>query len=200
MKIEVTKLTDEDLMRETCDATRHPGQVPSKMTLEKAYQCQHSPVRSQLFKIRLEGIPSYVSTHIVRHSATGQVHYVESNRSDRGGSDKVDRMTPVTHLLIVNAQHLMDMSLFRLCYVADKRTVAVFARLKKAIAKVDPDLAKAMVPKCVKYGYCNELKPCVAGPVSVILAYRDSFHFQKRQEVNEEINKRLNQSDYEVMP
>ena len=190
MRVEITKLTDIDLMREACDATRKVGMDsfrPSTMTLKRMYQCEHSPGRTQLFKIHLWGIPSYVSTHLVRHSVAGQYHAVESNRSDRGGSDEVGRMTPVHHLMILNAQHLIDMSRVRLCYNADRRTVGVMSRVRKEIAKIDPDLAEFMVPNCVARGYCPELRECKPGVMNVIEAYGDCWMVKERERVMMEI-------------
>ena len=190
MKVEITKLTDIGLMREACDATRKVGMDsfrPSTMSLKRMYQCEHSPARTQVFKIHLWDIPSYVSVHLVRHSVAGQYHAVESNRSDRGGSDNVDRLTPVHHMMILNAQHLIDMSRVRLCYNADKRTVGVMSRIKKAIAVIDPDLAEFMVPNCVARGYCPELRACPPGPVKVIMAHRDNWMVQERVRVSERL-------------
>ena len=171
MNIAVTKLTDVDLLRKACDATRHPGQTPSSATLAKMYQCRHSPIRTQLFWVEMQGIPTFVSVHFVRHAATGQVHFVESNRDDRGGDETVNRLTPVNHSMLLNAEHLMAMAEKRLCFASHKTTVGVMNRLCKAVRRVDPDLADAMVPQCVRLGYCPELKPCVAGPVAVIRCY-----------------------------
>lgn len=180
MIITATKLTDETLLRAACDATRHPGQNPSTATLRAMYQCEHSPVRTQLFWIRMKGIPTFVSVHLVRHSATGQSHFVESNRDDRGGTDTTDRLTPVNHSMLLNAQHLIDMAKKRLCYASHKTTVGVFVRLRNAIHKVDPALAEVMVPECVVRGYCPELRPCRLGPEKVIRSYPDSHHNKKR--------------------
>jgi hypothetical protein len=190
MRIEVTKLTDIDLMREACDATRKAGMdsfKPSTMTLKRIYQCEHSPARTQLFKIHLYDIPSYVSTHLVRHSVAGQYHAVESNRADRGGSDTVTRLTPVHHLMILNAQHLIDMSRVRICLNADRRTVAVMAKLRTAIEKIDADLAEFMVPNCVARGYCPELRECKAGVVKVLSAYKDNWMVVERAKVSQKL-------------
>lgn len=188
MKAVVEKLTGIDLMREACDATRKAGMdsfKPSTMSLRKIYKCEHSPARTQVFKIHLYDVPSYVSTHLVRHSVAGQFHAVESNRSDRGGSDDVGRMTPVHHMMILNAQHLIDMSRVRLCYNADKRTLSAMNRIKRAIKEIDHDLADFMVPNCVARGYCPELKECAPGVLAVLRAYRDSPHSVERRKVEE---------------
>lgn len=188
MHVTVEKLTDITLLREACDSTRQPGGAASTMSLRRAYQCEHSPARTQLFKIVLEDVPVYVSTHFIRHAAVGQQHYARTFRSDRGGSDNVGRLQPTYHTMILNAQHLLDMSQVRLCFNADKRTVGVMVRLKSAVRRVDPDLADFMAPRCVVRGYCPELRPCDAGPVQVIRAYRDSPHVLARNLTQEQVN------------
>jgi hypothetical protein len=86
-------------------------------------------------------------------------------------------------MMIVNAQHLIDMARKRLCYASHKTTVGVFARIRNAVRRVDPDLADYMVPECVARGYCPELRPCDAGPDQVIRAYQTSPHVLARNQL-----------------
>ena len=172
IEIRIEKLVDERIMRRACDMTRKPGMVPSTMTLEKIYRCEHSPARTQTFWIELRNIFTFVSVHIVRHKH-GVEHFVESNRKDRGGSGKEDRYTPVNHGLFVNAQALINMSLKRLCYASAPETVSTWMKLKKAMRKVDPALSDRMVPACVyRNGICPELRECKPGLEAVMRAYR----------------------------
>lgn len=153
--------------------TRKPGMVPSQMTLEKIYRCEHSPIRTQQFWVELRGIPTFVSVHLVRHKI-GLDHFVESNRDDRGGAgdDVVTRDSPVNHGMYVNAQALIAMGLKRLCYASHPKTVAIYMKLKKAMRKVDPALSDAMVPACVyRNGFCPELRECKPGLEAVMKAY-----------------------------
>lgn len=172
-EIIIKKLTDESVLRRACDMTRKPGMVPSQMTLEKIYRCEHSPIRTQQFWIELRGIETFVSVHLVRHNV-GVTHFVESNRDDRGGAgdDVVTRESPVNHGMYVNAQALINMSLKRLCYASHSRTVSTYMKLKKAMRKVDPALSDAMVPACVyRNGICPELRECKPGLAAVMKAY-----------------------------
>ncbi len=59
MKITVEKLTNVDLARQACKFTIH-GHKDSLISLKKVYQCEHSPMRTQLFWIEMMGIPSFV--------------------------------------------------------------------------------------------------------------------------------------------
>lgn len=180
MEIKIEKQTDEKILRRACDMTRKAGMVPSQMTLEKIYQCEHSPARTQKFWIEFIGIETFVSVHFVRHKF-GVEHFVESNRDDRGGTGKEDRYTPVNHGMDINAQAIMAMSHKRLCYASHKRTVATWMKLKKAMKHVDPALSDVMVPTCVQYGYCPELRECGPGLENVLYAYRTAPQSIARQ-------------------
>lgn len=82
-KISVEKLTDVDLMREACEMT-FIGK--SHQSLSSIYKTEHSPVRTQLFWVKLEGIPLYISTHLLRHHV-GSVPFQLSCRTDRKGGN-----------------------------------------------------------------------------------------------------------------
>ena len=182
MKITITDISHPDMLRKACDMTRKPGMKPSQMTRAKIYQCEHSPIRMLRFFIAIHGVPSFVSTHLVRHKF-GVEHFVESNRDDRGGAgnDVVNRMTPVNHGIEANAQAIINISKKRLCYASHRSTVATWSRVRKAMRQVDNDLANAMVPECVTRGYCPELRECGPGLQKVLAAYADSQPARLRQ-------------------
>jgi len=158
MNITATKLTDIDLMHKACEATMHGKQ--SNLTLLKAYSCQHSVIRTQVFFIEMLQIPTFVSVHLVRHSI-GITHFVTSNREDRGGSAEVNRMTPVNHSFICNAESLINMARKRLCGSTHLTTRETMAGIKDAVSLVDLDLSKFMVRECeYRNGLCAELRTC----------------------------------------
>jgi len=117
-------------------------------------------MRTQLFCIELRDIPTFVSVHLVRHSQTGQQHYVGTNRSDRGAKEIADRNTPVDHMMLLNAQHFIDISKVRLCHKASEETRNVWSKVVHELMTVDLDLAANCLPKCVRRKGCNELKSC----------------------------------------
>jgi hypothetical protein len=159
MKITVKKLTDVDLLRAACESTMQAGQT-SNMTLDKMYRCEHSPIRTQLFWVEMEGIPTFVSVHFVRHKI-GTEHFVRSNREDRGGDKEATRLSPVKHSMLINAQSLITMARKRLCYQAHKETREIMKAIRCVIGGLDPDLERYMVPECVYRGArCPELRPC----------------------------------------
>lgn len=81
--VSVKKLTDADLMREACQMT-FIGK--SHQSLLSIYKTEHSPVRSQLFWVKFEGIPLYISTHLLRHHV-GSTPFQLTCRSDRQGGN-----------------------------------------------------------------------------------------------------------------
>lgn len=158
MKITATKLTDILLMRKACESTMQSGE--SKMTLDKIYRCEHSPIRTQLFWVEMVDIPTFVSVHFSRHKI-GVEHFVMSNRSDRGGVANVDRNSLVKHSMLINAQSLVNMARKRLCGQASDETCMVMEKIKVAVAAVDEVLTDYMVRECqYRNGRCPELRPC----------------------------------------
>lgn len=171
-RVAIRKLTDESLLRRACEMTLRPGQT-SKATFAQMLQCEHSPIRTQMYWIELCGVETFVSVHLVRHKQ-GVEHFVQSNRDDRGGAgdESVTRLSPVNHAMLINAQALIAMSRKRLCLSAHPKTVAWWTRIRKVMADVDPVMARFMVPECVyRNGMCPELRMCKAGVEKVCGAY-----------------------------
>lgn len=81
--VSVTKLTDEHLMRKACEMTFNGS---SHQSLLSIYKSEHSPARTQLFWIEFNGIPLFVSTHLLRHHV-GSVPYQLTCRDDRRGAN-----------------------------------------------------------------------------------------------------------------
>lgn len=159
MKITIEKLTDISLLRKACESTMQAGKT-SSVTLDSMYRCEHSPIRTQLFWVTMDDVPTFVSVHCVRHKI-GIEHFVRSNRPDRGGDGEATRKTPIMHSVLVNAESLINMAKKRLCHQAHPDTLRAMVSIKDAVCTVDPDLARYMVPQCVyRGGYCPELKPC----------------------------------------
>lgn len=162
MEIQVNKITTIDDAHLAIESTMGTG-FEAKCPLSDLYRWEHSPSRTQMFWINMIDIPTFVSVHLVRHAAVGQQHYVKSNRTDRGGegNEVINRLSPVNHRMLLNAQHLIDMSRKRLCFKASEETRSVMLLIREAMYGVDPDLGVYMVPNCVyRGGYCSEPKSC----------------------------------------
>jgi len=162
MNITAEKLTDETLLRRACAVTM--GTASSKAQLEALYDCEHSPIRTQIFWVDMRDIPSFVSVHLVRHKV-GVEHFVKSLRDDRSGKGGETRESFVNHAMFINAAALIQMARKRLCTQAHVQTRNVMRAILEAIAAVDPVLATFMVPECeYRGGVCHELKSCGLHP------------------------------------
>ena len=163
MKITASKLTNPDLAQLACQYTMH-SHAASAITLDRLYAMEHSPIRTQIFAVEMVGIPNFVSVHFVRHHV-GVDHYVQTMRLDRGADDVANRLTPTNHLMIANAQALINMARKRLCHKASSETRDVMEKIRTAICGVDPALGNVMVPECYYRGFiCHERTMCLQMP------------------------------------
>jgi len=85
MKVKVTKVTNKQLADDACSMTIFGKGGPS---LKKLYASEHSPIRTQTFKVELFNIPLFVSTHLLRHKI-GSEPFALSYRPDRNKKSKV---------------------------------------------------------------------------------------------------------------
>ena len=158
MHCTIERVSGIDLVRKACEATMR--RQKSSMSYDKIYQCEHSPIRCSIFFISLYNIPSFCSVHLVRHKH-GVEHFVMSARSDRGGSGEENRLSPVNHSMLINAQALIAMGRKRLCSQASIETQQVFNMIKNTLEEVDPYLTNYLVVECeYRGGICPELKSC----------------------------------------
>lgn len=117
-----------------------------------------------MLKIRMVGIPYFLSVHLVRHKF-GVEHFVSTQRDDRNEGRKVSRKdlpqgALVNHTMYINAQELMFISRRRLCGMADPDMRKLWEAVVEEVRKVDPILAEYCVPMCVYRGKCHEQNPC----------------------------------------
>ena len=159
MKIQVSKLTTPDLARLACQYTMH-SHAASSITLDKLYAMEHSPIRTQIFAVEMQEIPNFVSVHFVRHHV-GVDHYAQTMRTDRGANEIANRLTPTNHLMIANAQALINMARKRLCHKASPETQQVMRGIRDNMRPIDPDLYHMLVPECHYRGFiCHERTTC----------------------------------------
>lgn len=134
---------------------------PTQQFITKLLISEHSPIRLVNIKWRWENIKSWISVHFARHHI-GVEKWISTQRSDRTGidRDKSPQDTPVNMDMVANAQALINMGRFRLCYQAHKETRAYMEDLKNEIEKVQPELANVMIPNCVYRHGCSEFTSC----------------------------------------
>jgi len=170
MKVTAQLNCNLDLVNASAECTVHGSKVNAPLKIW--FQTEHSPIRMIRFWAVAEDIKTFVSVHLVRHGM-GVGHYVKSNRDDRGGSGVIDRDTPVTHGIEINAEALISMSRKRLCYMSHTETVSAMTKIKNAVGKVCPELPPYMVPNCVyRNGICPEVKECSVGMKKVMNGYK----------------------------
>jgi len=156
-KIQVQKVTDEKWMRIACEKT-FLGK--SKQSMDSMARQEHSPLRTQLYWVDCENIPLFVASQLNRHHVGSQPFQL-THRTDRKGGEDLGRWTPTDLGMFVNAHGLINIANERLCFQASGETTKIFEDIKAGVHKIEPDLTKYMVKKCVyRNGLCNEDRCC----------------------------------------
>lgn len=141
--------------------------LPSIEWKRRMLKAQHSPIRMLEYTFLLEGIPSWVSVHLVRH--VHAIPFVTTQRNDRmnrkEGYDrrKAPQDTPVDMIWFVNAEELITIAHKRLCMLASPETRKVIQDICKAVLRECPEWQETglLVPLCTyRNGLCDEFKPC----------------------------------------
>lgn len=81
--VSVRKLTDVDLMRESCGMT-FDGE--SHASLKTIYKSEHSPARTQMFWITLNHVKLFIATHLLRHHVGSQPFQLTCRDDRKGGN------------------------------------------------------------------------------------------------------------------
>ena len=130
------------------------------MSYEHAIRARHSPIRANIFEVRMYEVPTYASTHFIRHHV-GVIHWSLTQREDRGGVEGAGRYTPTDHVMHLNAEALLTLAEKRLCSCASEDTRAMMQEIKDKVSLLDHILAKYMVPRCYwRGGLCDEPRNC----------------------------------------
>lgn len=137
---------------------------PSEEWIRKILLAEHSPIRLVEFDIKTYGIKTWIQNHLCRHWL-GVIPFVHSQRPDRRvydcSRDELPQGSLNDMMLSANAQALINISRKRLCKGAvAPETRQTWENVRKAIEKIDPNMANAMVPECIYRGFCPELKCC----------------------------------------
>lgn len=168
--MEITLLkapTDRDWLevkrRALVTVGKSPVKAPDSRWKHKILEARHSPIRYLVYSYYLEGVPYWVSTHLVRHHE-GFQPFVKSQRNDR--QDEYDRNVapqsqPVDMIIDVNAEALMVLANKRLCAKAAYETHEVVRQMCNLAEQATPELEGLLVPACEYYGgNCHEMYPC----------------------------------------
>lgn len=158
--------TEEDWMgvkeRAVVTVGKHAVTPPTSEWKHRILMARHSPIRYLRYSFYFEGIPSWVSVHLVRHVFAQP--YVKSQRNDRQSDydrTKAPQDTPVNMIYDVNAEELMIIANKRLCRQAAVETRDAVRRMCLLAEEATPELKGLLVPMCVyNGGTCHEMFPC----------------------------------------
>ena len=165
----ITKVIQETSWTRALNAARRTvGKAPLEKEPSDKWKdailfAEHSPIRLVEYRISFEGIRQWVTTHLVRHWL-GFIPFIHSQREDRRKldvpRDELPQGAENDADFVANAQAIINISHRRLCNCASKETKAAWLSVKNEMEKVDPTMAKHMVPFCIYRGFCPELKSC----------------------------------------
>lgn len=166
MKVEFLKFpTEEDWLgvktRALVTVGLKPKNAPDRQWKYDILKARHSPIRSLMFSVYLENIPSWVAVHLVRH-----VHaqpYVKSQRNDRQSEydrNKAPQDSPINMIWDFNGEELMVIANKRLCKQASPETRAVVQEICDQVIERDDVWKDFLVPMCKYTGECKEIFPC----------------------------------------
>lgn len=139
-----------------------PKDMPDVEWRKDILRARHSPIRYLRFSFMLEGIPSWVSVHLVRH-----IHaqpYVKSQRNDRQSEydrTKAPQDAPVNMIWDINAEELMVIANKRLCSMASPETRETVKAICELAGEACPEIKEFLVPLCEYHGgVCHEMHGC----------------------------------------
>lgn len=141
------------------DATNNK---PSSEFIHKLLVSEHSPIRLITIRWRWEKIKSWVSVHFARHWL-GWDKWVSTQRTDRTGvnRDELPQNALVNMDINANAQALINVARYRLCYQASPETRKYMENLKQTIKDIGQvELSDVMVPNCIYRCGCPEFTAC----------------------------------------
>jgi hypothetical protein len=120
----------------------------------------HTPIYGLQYTWEWKNLPTYISTHFVRHHI-GIFHIVSSQRNDiqkQYDRRKAPQDSPVNHRCVANAAAIISISQKRLCLTASTETRAAWGLFLSELEKVSPEIVKLCVRPCVfRCGICPEL-------------------------------------------
>lgn len=162
------------------------AELPSREWKQQALIAEHSPIKLVEYWIDMDDLKQWIGVHYLRHPFV--LPFISSQRSDRTANpeDAANAVLSMIrediindpnfnrenwrdyrlqgssndHTFVVNAQTLINISRKRLCGCASKETRQAWSLVKDAIAEIDPETAKAMVPNCIYRGFCPEMTCC----------------------------------------
>lgn len=165
-KIELLKYPTESdwMLAKKCTLVTVGKDSEKAPTLEwkkKLLAAGHSPIRTLEFCFRLNDIPYWVATHLVRH--VHAIPFVKTQRTDRTGIDRneLPQNAPVSMCWFMNAEELITIAHKRLCAQASLETRIVVRKICDLVLEKCPEFEGLLVPLCeYRNDKCTEMFPC----------------------------------------
>jgi hypothetical protein len=155
----VRHLTTWEPVLTACQITQNKTPTckePSQAFIKKQIRLRHKTLEIKRFEIIAE-MPQFVYAHLRAHRDPKA--FTGTRRDDL--QDKArDPNETVLGYFDVSAEDLLHMAEQRLCRKSHSKTVEVMTRIKGEVFTLEPDLARAMVARCVVEGWCREDRPC----------------------------------------
>ena len=141
----------------------HCWGVPSKMNMGKFFASNDSILEIPeywLFAKAPRSVAAQLRTHEKKH---GVYFWMGTGRPDRKdavpGEYSREQLVPFTMKLTARA--IKEIAHFRMCGKAEKPTREFMSLFKAELCKIEPELAKQMVPLCFyRNGICTEFNSC----------------------------------------
>lgn len=137
--------------------------APNSRWRHKILEARHSPIRYLVYSFYLLSVPYWVSVHLTRHHV-GIQPFVKSQRNDRQHDydrTQAPQDSPVSMIIDINAEALMNLANKRLCQQASEETRTLVGMMCMLAQSATPELEGLLVPMCEYHGgKCHEMFPC----------------------------------------
>lgn len=161
MKIEIVKIEQSDEMLKR--VLQHCWGVDSKMNKGKLFACNDSILEIPEYYAFCT-VPRSVALQLETHKKKNRGYlWLGTGRPDRNDrvAGEYTREQPMPIAFAFTARWVKDVAHYRMCMKAELPTRLFMKQFKEELAKIEPELAKQMVPMCeFRNGLCTEFNCC----------------------------------------
>lgn len=161
MKIKIHKIEQtDDLLKKTLF---HCWGVESKMNKGKLFACNDSILEIPEYYIICTAPRSVAAQMRTHEKKNGVYFWMGTGRPDRPDAvpGEYSREQEVPFVMKLTARAIKEISHYRMCQKAEEPTREFMYRLQFELFKVEPELAKEMMPMCqFRNGLCTEFNSC----------------------------------------
>lgn len=161
MNIKITKIEQtEEMLKETM---RHCWGVESKMNKSRLFACNDSILEIPeyyAFCTAPRSVAAQLRTHEKKH---GMYFWMATGRPDREdkAQGEYSREQLVNFVMKLTPRAIKEISHYRMCAKAELPTRIFMQLFQTELEKIEPELAKEMMPLCqYRGGICTEFNSC----------------------------------------